>query len=148
MKFLLILSFLFLISLSLASNQNALEKILNVDDNPNCRGDCKTLKKVLSTFPLKGDEQALDSQLNFFNWKFFYVFSDHFSVYKATQTDPVRGKLEAPLENDFLNNFPIDFIQTPCNNYRDLCTVNQFRDQIYKPIKKEFTVKKNLFYRL
>ena len=134
-------SFIFLLLLvSPIFTGNNLEKIFNVDENPHCRGDCKTLKKVLSVFPLTGDEQTTDSDLNFFNWKYFYVFADHLSVYRADQSEPIRGQPTGPVESDFLNNFPIDYIQTPCNDYRDVCTVNQFRDQIYKPIKKEFAV--------
>ena len=76
--------------LVISTGPSALEQALNPSPNPYCTGDCKVLKKLQAIFPLRGNERNIDTQLNYFNWKFFYVFSDHLSVYTATsQTAPV-----------------------------------------------------------
>lgn len=89
-------SILILISIIIALNGiysqkskiSPLEKALNPNPNPNCKGDCRVLKKIQGIFPLRGEAKNIDTQLNFFNWKFFFVFSDHLSVYSASQNEP------------------------------------------------------------
>ena len=92
MKSLLLPFLLFFLTVLLvhSAGPSALEQALNPNPNPYCTGDCKVLKKLQAIFPLRGNERNIDTQLNYFNWKFFYVFSDHLSVYTATsQTAPV-----------------------------------------------------------
>lgn len=88
MKSIYILFFLvFIYYGSCKSSAPSLEKALNPDSNPNCLGDCQALKKIQGIFPLRGDQKNIDTQLNLFNWKYFYIFSDHVSVYAASQKE-------------------------------------------------------------
>jgi len=87
--FLLVTIFMTLAIPTIRSDPSALEKALNPNANPYCTGDCKVLKKIQAIFQLRGAEKNIDTQLNFFNWKFFYVFSDHLSLYTSTQAAPV-----------------------------------------------------------
>ena len=89
MKLQLILFIILILICTFKADPSAVDKALNPDPNPNCVGDCKVLKKVQAIFPLRGDEKNIDTQLNYFNWKFFFVFSDHLSVYSTTQSAPV-----------------------------------------------------------
>lgn len=89
LHFILSLLLLLLLRYSSCDGPSALEKALNPNPNPYCTGDCRVLKKMQSIFPLRGSERNIDTQLNFFNWKHIFVFSDHMSVYSASQKSEV-----------------------------------------------------------
>ena len=99
----IIISLILTCHLSNAEGPTSLEKALNPESNPYCLGDCKILKKLQAIFPLKGEEKNIDTQLNFFNWKYFYVFADHLSVYSASQTEPVVRNFQMNFRKNFMN---------------------------------------------
>lgn len=53
-----------------------------------CEGDCKVKLKIMGIFPLRGEERHLNSPLNKFSWKWFYLYSDHMSIFKSSQKPP------------------------------------------------------------
>lgn len=102
MKFIYFLAKFLLPYLLLCSIVKSTANVLDSNPSPYCLNDCKVLKKIQGIFPLKGDEKELKTSLNSFNWKHFYVFSDHLSVYQASQTESIVINLDFFPKNDFL----------------------------------------------
>ena len=146
MKLILVLftAFLCLLSQGFARNweSKSLEAMAHENAHPGCslQNNCLLLKRLKSTFPLKTDKSE-DNELNQFTWKYIYLYKGKLSVFHSPNKPPgFFPSREAPSQIDFLNNFPIESMKTPCNNLRTVCTLNEFKNQVAAPQEIDFQV--------
>lgn len=146
MKFFYLISYLTSVLCNIKFYHSQLvSKYFNETQCLNNNDTCLFYLKASAIFPNSFEEST--SLLNHFTSKYIFIFPDQISVFSDinSQNDKVslnyiklqllfpyitffkKKTIIKPNPNDFLTNIPLSYMKTPCNEYKDVCTLAEWK---------------------
>jgi len=104
--------------------------------------DCVFLNRFQGIMPLKGDDKNMTNDLNEFTYKWIYLYKKKLVFFHQEEQQPLTDDedFEEPEPINFLLDYDLDALETPCSSETGICTVAQFQAQVIKGTGHTFVI--------